>query len=240
VPIRLDEATLGRMVETSDIDLGASCAALDEGEPVGFALLALREAEAWVGGMGVAPEARRRGHGRRVMEAILERAARRGAGDVFLEVIAENLPAIRLYEQLGFEHVRDLEVWTLGPGEAPAAAADDVRAERALSTIRLVRRDRPPWQRADGTLAHLEGLEGLVVERGAAVFRAAGADVSLLQLAADDDDRAAIRELLAAAWARGQTLRLLNEPAGSTVGEVLRELGGRVDVRQHEMALRVR
>lgn len=50
----------------------------------------------------VAPSARRHGLGRTLTDAALAVAARQGARRAFLQVEAENVPARRLYEQLGF------------------------------------------------------------------------------------------------------------------------------------------
>lgn len=50
----------------------------------------------------VASGYRRRGIGRKLMEYMLERAAKVGIGACTLEVRVSNLPAIRLYESLGF------------------------------------------------------------------------------------------------------------------------------------------
>ena len=51
------------------------------------------------------------------MEAVLAEARSRGVRDVRLEVITENERAIPLYERLGFERTRGLELWLL-PGAA--------------------------------------------------------------------------------------------------------------------------
>lgn len=53
-------------------------------------------------GIAVAPDARRRGVGRVLMQRLHEAARARGARRVRLRVHAENAPAIRLYESLGY------------------------------------------------------------------------------------------------------------------------------------------
>ena len=110
LPLRLDEDAMRTMVEVSDLDLGASPLADVDGAPAGFALLGVRDEEGWIGGMRVVPEARRRGLGRALMEAAIETARRRGVRRLRLEVLEQNEPAVRLYEQLGFERSRELEV----------------------------------------------------------------------------------------------------------------------------------
>lgn len=54
-------------------------------------------------GMGVHPDYRGRGLGRRLLQACIDKAWRQGITRVTLEARADNLPAIRLYESLGFQ-----------------------------------------------------------------------------------------------------------------------------------------
>ncbi|HEV2343705.1 MAG TPA: GNAT family N-acetyltransferase [Actinocrinis sp.] len=55
-----------------------------------------------VNAVETAPDARRRGLAKLVMDALLEWADERGATDVLLEVTPDNAPAIALYDALGF------------------------------------------------------------------------------------------------------------------------------------------
>ncbi len=66
-------------------------------------------ADDWVGfrGLQVQPDHRRGGLGRALMNALLEWGAEQGARTAYLQVLADNEPAMRLYERLGFrEHHR--------------------------------------------------------------------------------------------------------------------------------------
>jgi ribosomal protein S18 acetylase RimI-like enzyme len=53
----------------------------------------------------VAPEHRGRGFGRQLVEAVLAEASRRGASRVALNVLRDNVAAMRLYRAVGFEPV---------------------------------------------------------------------------------------------------------------------------------------
>lgn len=53
-------------------------------------------------GMGVLPAYRRQGVGRQLLQACMAKAWRKGIARIELEVRADNEPAIRLYESLGF------------------------------------------------------------------------------------------------------------------------------------------
>ena len=55
--------------------------------------------------LAVAPEARRRGLGRTLLGRFQYQACLRGAERAFLEVSAENAPAVALYESAGFARV---------------------------------------------------------------------------------------------------------------------------------------
>lgn len=72
--------------------------------------------------IGVARRAQRRGLGRALLHALLERAAADGAGAVLLEVAVDNEPALTLYRAEGFEVLarrrryyqpEDVDAWTM-------------------------------------------------------------------------------------------------------------------------------
>ena len=58
----------------------------------------------WAGlaAIETAPDARRRGLAKLVIDMLLEWAADQGATDAFLEVFKDNAPALALYESIGF------------------------------------------------------------------------------------------------------------------------------------------
>jgi ribosomal-protein-alanine acetyltransferase len=82
-------------------------AAADDGALEGYAGLLAPEGagQADIQTIAVVESARGRGVGRLLMSALLGEAERRGAAEIFLEVRADNEPAQRLYESLGFERI---------------------------------------------------------------------------------------------------------------------------------------
>jgi ribosomal protein S18 acetylase RimI-like enzyme len=235
VPLSIDEAAFSFMANAWDFDLEASRVALEAEEALGLCMLGRRGEDGWIGGVGVSVPARRSGVGERLMLAVLAEARAAGVRRVWLEVLVQNEPAIRLYEKLGFAHVRELEVWSL-PGETGPALATS--AAEAHAWIREHRSTREPWQRADGTLEHLSELEGLATEGGAAVVRVSGGRASILQLAAESAED--IEALVAAARGLADSVSWLNLPSGDPASSVLERLGSRVDARQHELVLELR
>ena len=233
VPFAVDAGAVRFLTEAYDLDRDASLIAVRDGERVGLANLGLRGTDAWIGGVGVVPSERRRGTGRALMEAIHEQARSRAVERVWLEVIVENTGAIALYEELGYGHVRDLEVWSL---QGAAGEASEVDAAEAHAWIREHRVEREPWQRDDVSLEKIAEPRGLLVDGAAAVVRVVGGRVSIVQLAGGEDP---LRALLEGARSLGDAVSLLNLPAGHPAAAALAALGGTADVRQHEMVLRL-
>ena len=234
VPLKLDRGGLELTIDICDIELPASRVAVEDGEPVAFAFLALRGDEGWIGGMGTLPTHRRRGLGEEALKAVLAEAEARGARSVRLEVIEQNEPARRLYEKLGFERERDLNVWILDSAPPQVTKAQPADPAEAHAWIRANRRAQEPWQRADETLERMQG-RGLAHEAltvggdGAALYRGSG----VLQLAARDEKAAA--NLLAAVAAQGDGLRFVNVPEGDPANAALAFLKAKLQLRQHEM-----
>ncbi len=75
------------------------------GQLLGYAGLLVALPDAEVQTIGVAPVARGRGLGGRLLRALLAEAVRRGATSMLLEVRADNEPAIALYRRHGFERI---------------------------------------------------------------------------------------------------------------------------------------
>jgi ribosomal-protein-alanine N-acetyltransferase len=76
----------------------------DYGEvmPVGYALARVSADEAEILSLGVLPEARDKGLGRRLVEAVADKARALGARTLYLEVAEDNAAARQLYARLGF------------------------------------------------------------------------------------------------------------------------------------------
>lgn len=225
MPFHIDEAALTWMQEKFDFDLDASRIAFRDGEPVGLVNLGVRGQDTWIGGVGVVMSARRTGVGEALMRAVHEEARSRGAERVWLEVIDTNLGARALYEKLGYEPVQDVEVWTL-----PTAAGEHGGHEVSAAEAKAQLPERhEPWQRADGTVSQYDDVRGLVTDTGAMLF-CVRSTAQLQQYAGEPEP------LLHALRTFGDVY-VLNLPVDDPAAPVLRELGGTVKVRQHEMLL---
>ena len=93
----------GELAKPSSICLGAFEAEGEDGALVGY-LIVSRYVDAWhVMNVAVAPEFRRRGIGRALLERLFEVTGGDSRRGYTLEVRVSNADAIRLYERLGFE-----------------------------------------------------------------------------------------------------------------------------------------
>jgi len=209
VPMHIDVPTMRHIVEAWDIDLDRSFVAPGKG----IVNLGVRGERGWIGGLGVVPSARRSGLGRALMEAVLEDAP----PVVTLEVLEQNEPAIALYESLGFEHVRMLEIWS-------AAETPHVAARSAVPAP--LGQEGLPWQRDDASLP--DEYERIEVEGGAMLYKG----TNVLQLSARDEAAAV------ALLSRGTGLNFVNVPEGDVANAAFERVGGERRLRQLEMTLR--
>ncbi len=126
-PSAFSPVTLQSLVVRDDVLLDRSYVALGDGAPIGVALVAVRPAREGprtrLAGMGVAPEARRLGVGRALLERIIADARGRGSPAVTLEAFERNAAAVHLYESHGFVAARRLLGFTLSMTELPRDAA---------------------------------------------------------------------------------------------------------------------
>lgn len=208
MPIHIDEPTMQHIVNSWSIDLSRSRVV----EDVGICNLGVRGGRGWIGGVGVVPEKRRQGIGRALMEAVLDVAP----PTVDLEVLESNEGAKRLYDDLGFQVTRLLEIWSLP--EQPEVEARQVDPA-PLGQIDL------PWQRDDESLP--DDYERWEVDGGAMLLKGG----NVLQLQASDIDVAT------ALLSRGKALNYVNVPEGDVASAALAALGGTTSLRQYEMRL---
>lgn len=86
--------------------VGYDCWVADSGGAVaGYGMMSMGAGECHILNLCVAPALRRRGMGRALLVALLDRARRAGMEQAFLEVRPSNTGALALYRSLGFEPV---------------------------------------------------------------------------------------------------------------------------------------
>lgn len=245
VQINFNASMLARRVRFEQHDLESSFVALDGDEPIGMAGLAIRGGRGWVSGFGVVPAWRRRGLGRRLMSALLERARGCGLRSLSLEVLAGNDAALRLYEGAGMRVTRDLLVLErasdyVARGTRRRSALAEAPADELLRHYWRLHAEPPAWQRALSALLAAE-LRGLYVggRRRPRAYALLGqgrdGNTYVSDLAAADAASAA--DICAALDRVGGAVKIINEPEQSPYVAPLLEHGFREVLRQHEMLM---
>jgi ribosomal protein S18 acetylase RimI-like enzyme len=242
VPLHVDAGAVEFMYEAFDLSPERSRIAWRDERAIGLAMLAVRGQRAWVGGMGVATEARRTGVGEQLMRALLDSAREAGVKRVQLEVLEPNARARALYEKLGFRVFRRLEVWQWEqPAGAPEVAVDACDPRPARRRVAAARRALEPWQREDGTIDRLDvstpALRAVRTAGGDAVYRVTDGRASVLQLAAADERAAGALLDAIRGRARVNLLRYLNVPDDDPAAAALRARAATCSAAQFEMAL---
>jgi len=159
VPVQFTEETFAAFAQRDDIDFAASQILLSNEEPVGLALIARRKKTSRLGGFGIISGYRGQGAGGWFTRRLLEDARQRGETNMFLEVIAQNENAIRLYEKHGFVKLRRL----LGfKAEKPRGNAEtDLQpCDQALVLDMIRSHSLPnlPWQVDAETLSRVKAF----------------------------------------------------------------------------------
>jgi ribosomal protein S18 acetylase RimI-like enzyme len=176
-------------------------------------------ATGWIGALGVAPEARRRGIGRALTEAAVARLRARGADTVLLFATDMGRP---LYERLGFETEDTVTAWRGTAGTARADVTLRVLREEDRPAVRDIDRSATGEDRAP-VLDALVPLAGLIAERrgvpaGWAVTSPWGAGVAICAA----DDRAGVALTAAAAGGHGSNTMVVPDRNASAADALSR------------------
>lgn len=157
VNIAMDAAALEAKARVEAVDLAASVVVVAQGEPAGIVLVSRRGRAARIAAMGIARAARARGLGTRVLEQVIAGCRARGDRSLSLEVVEDNVAAVKLYRNAGFEVRRRLVAWTR-PAPQDGGALEALDEVEPADVARLVVTDGEPdlpWQLAPETIAQL-------------------------------------------------------------------------------------
>jgi ribosomal protein S18 acetylase RimI-like enzyme len=155
VPLSFTAQAYERRFRSEHLDPYASHAYFqDDGSPAGALLIARRGWTSRVAAMGIAPEFRGRGWGRRVLEEAIAEARARGHRAMLLEVLSQNAPAVALYTGLGFRPRRRLVGYRWDPGEIEPTGPLEEIDPRDFARL-AVREGEPdlPWTLQPETFA---------------------------------------------------------------------------------------
>lgn len=240
-PIDWSPMMLQRWMTLWDIPAETSMLLRVDGKPAGLSLGALRGERAWITTFGIHPDFRRRGLGRVLLDAQLERLRAAGARSVRLEVLAENVEARALYEAGGFRVRRALSSFE---GTLPLAAPRSVDFDWSLALnppAWPAERD-PAWQREPASSLNFS-WEASWYGQGSdyLLYLPLPGSVRILDVVATPGPE--YRDRILGLWEElagrfpGTPVRLLNEPDDSPLFEALQSLGCVVAERYAEMEL---
>lgn len=112
VPFKLTEDQLASKMTVDKISLDLSVGVFEHEKPIAFILHGFdtinNQKVVYNGGTGVVPQSRGRGLTKKMYEFALPILEKREINKIVLEVIRENIPAIKSYERAGFKTTRDL------------------------------------------------------------------------------------------------------------------------------------
>jgi len=108
VPIHMDNSQFLNMLLKDNINLASSRVLLIDDQPAGVALIARRGWTSRLAAMGIVKESRGKKAGTWFMGKLIDEARERNDRQMVLEVIEQNEPAVRLYQNCGFDTVRRL------------------------------------------------------------------------------------------------------------------------------------
>ncbi|KAA9339692.1 GNAT family N-acetyltransferase [Hymenobacter busanensis] len=156
VPMQFDVTSFQRRFRGENLDAAASRLWYCGEELVGVVYIARRGWTSRVAAMGLVLEARGRGLGRPMLQTAIDEAAARGDRLLMLEVFTDNVPAIRLYERLGFRTTRRLVGFQRNASPQPGPLVETLTHCDPLEVARQVAREGDaalPWMLAAETLA---------------------------------------------------------------------------------------
>lgn len=216
-----------------------------QGTFVGMTRVGSRGKRGWCGGFGIVPDFRGTGASVLLAEQMVRVARESGLETIQLEVLAQNIRAIKLYEKIGFAKSRrllGLEIASASLPEDTALPVEKVRVETRLSAFYDSR--QPAWGNELASLLsmNLEAFalsaptgqpHSLLVQRTNGNMRVVAA---LLQ---DTITTLELATLLKCAAGAARAIQVYNEAEGSLFLEHCLHLGFGEWFSQYEMVMQL-
>jgi ribosomal protein S18 acetylase RimI-like enzyme len=156
VPIQFNVPQFMYMLRKDSIDLTSSRVLVIDDEPSGIGLIARRGWTSRLAAMGISEHRRGNGAGSWFVDHLIQESRQRGDHEMVLEVIEQNIPAVRLYQKHGFQTVRRLIGFILkGASENSKAELHEMDLREAGLLISLHGLGDLPWQLSGETIAQM-------------------------------------------------------------------------------------
>ncbi|MCK3686112.1 GNAT family N-acetyltransferase [Maribellus sp. YY47] len=164
VPINLTPEILSEKMMSEDVLPDHSMGMFTGGRPVGFMLHAIRKVNnqtvAYNAATGVLKAFRGQKATLKMYEQLIPLLRDKKVAEIELEVISENIPAIKSYTAAGFKKVATLECFKGKPISALINHDVEIReiVRPDFSTLDTFRTWEPSWQNASATLQKLDSV----------------------------------------------------------------------------------
>ena len=167
VPMPMNERKLREYCRVYDLDLALSSVAMLGDEALGLIMIGVRGDTTWVTRLGVVPNGRKKGVGRKLMEQLIHNSRQIGAKKIMLDVIKNNVPAHRLFSSLGFKETREMYVTRRPPKPINVIThGTHVETRDYQESLELLKRrsDTPSWLTDSRSMRNAGNLAGLYAE----------------------------------------------------------------------------
>lgn len=253
VPFQLSEQQFRNHIRLNAVDLNRSIGCFDDGELVGLSLNGFGNwnnvPTVYDAGTGVIPSHRKRGISESMFRTMLPIFQNEGYKQCLLEVISTNVPALKLYEKLGFERTRDLYLMQCSELNAHRGYADGIEYRDIdspnMSLMCSFGDGKPSWQNSTEAIErsilmkHVVGAFDGDECVGYIAFSAGVGRVAQIAVRPEFRRRGIGTQLLVRMSAEtrpGYDLQVINIDAGITDAvEFFRSLGFEAVLTQHEM-----
>ena len=157
IKVELSSDFMQEKIDSEAIQLDKSVGVFVGGKPVAFILHALRNTVAYNAGTGVIPTFRGKHTTVKMYNYILPILKSNGVSEVRLEVIDENIQAIKSYEKVGFIKERELPCFKGKLLELKRNSSVQISNIEStdLTTLQSFWEWQPTWQQSTATLAKL-------------------------------------------------------------------------------------
>lgn len=165
VKIEFTPEILAEKIASEDICSGLSVGLFDNGKPVGFMLHGVRERAgkkvAYNAGTGVIKAYRGQSATKKMYEYQIPLLKQNGVSEIELEVIAENIPAIRSYEKAGFKKTANLCCFKGNPTRAETEIPVAIKKIDSPDLVAFQQfwNWKPSWQNDTNTLLKLASFD---------------------------------------------------------------------------------
>jgi len=248
VPMPMNERKMREYIHNYDVDLAQSAVAVSDGQPLGLAMLGVRGDITWVTRMGIVPNGRQKGIGRKLLNRLIDNSRCLRAKVITLDVIKNNTPAETLFRKTGFRQTRELLVVRRPPRPVNVVTAgahvESLGYREAVEFLQ--RRDDPySWLTATESMLNAGNLSALYADlpdgsRGWLVYQNTVFQLGRLVFKADvgDPTRVAIALLENLHWRHPvQDSVVENLPLDYPYWPAMQKMGYIVSFRRIEMVM---